>query len=412
MIPFLKDHYIHKVSLDELEPLLPVHGIPQFVYTSLSEETSTEANPVFTSCQDSYIPKEKGLNELEEEKSRNNFDFLSNLPKDIYAYIFNVDFLSLHSLALTSKTFKKFSEHDSFWNSHIKQLNILHIRGSYKETFANYCKKILFIAKECSAIYVKSPLKQPPSIKKFMHLKVALEARDTLKLWELLHFYLKKLPLSFNDDKKGIKVSKSVSFLITLDINTFKHISELCIPQKLLSTIPKELFLLKNLKVLNLSQNYIEKIPVNITVLTRLETLKLSNNRLKELPKYIKHLTSLTKLAVEHNYLFSITNITHLTNLQVLNISNNYISKLPRMLNSLTNLRELSIFNNPIKRIQEGVFNLPKLKILHLSHKQKSGQLTPFFNNTPGINLKKVKSKTDFPIKIVKSMDLENIQNS
>ena len=110
-----------------------------------------------------------------------------------------------------------------------------------------------------------------------------------------------------------------------------------------------DIFFEKHLHELNLSFKQLTTLPESIVNLTDLQKLNLRNNQLTTLPKSFGNLTNLQELNLWKNQLTALPeSIGTLTNLQELYLSNNQLTTLPESIGTLTNLHTLYLNNNQL----------------------------------------------------------------
>ncbi len=114
------------------------------------------------------------------------------------------------------------------------------------------------------------------------------------------------------------------------------EVYSLNLKKKKLTSIPSEIFTLKNLKVLNLSKNHIKNVPEEIGKLTNLVELDLSNNKINILPPSIGNLINIKKLILNKNKIeFLPKEISNLSNLEILDLWGNQITEFPEEIKKL-----------------------------------------------------------------------------
>jgi Leucine-rich repeat (LRR) protein len=104
---------------------------------------------------------------------------------------------------------------------------------------------------------------------------------------------------------------------------------KLCLSNKKLKTIPKEIFYLTNLQELDLSDNKIEIIPAEMGNLKRLQYINLYHNRIKVLPPEMQELGNMHTLYVANNRLTEIPAwVGGMGKLRIFNFTYNRITRL------------------------------------------------------------------------------------
>ncbi|MFN0200791.1 MAG: leucine-rich repeat domain-containing protein, partial [Bacteroidia bacterium] len=76
---------------------------------------------------------------------------------------------------------------------------------------------------------------------------------------------------------------------------------KLCLKDKNLTQVPKEVFYFTNLQVLNLSENKIKALPAELGHLKNLQVLNIYDNKVKMLPPEMQELTNITDLYLSQN---------------------------------------------------------------------------------------------------------------
>ncbi|TYZ57388.1 hypothetical protein PybrP1_008344 [[Pythium] brassicae (nom. inval.)] len=133
-----------------------------------------------------------------------------------------------------------------------------------------------------------------------------------------------------------------------------------------ITTIPKEIALLRRLQVLNVSENRIAELPREIADLKALRLLDVAENCIKRLPDEIGNLARLETLRANRNRLASLPNsIRKCVRLKALNLYNNAISNLGDGISELCELEELNVSNNLLVFLPE-VKRWKNLKALYL----------------------------------------------
>ncbi len=160
-------------------------------------------------------------------------------------------------------------------------------------------------------------------------------------------------------------------------------VTELDLSGKGLTTLPNELFQLRNLVTLDLSGNLFATLPQEICQLRNLATLDLSGNLFAILPQEICQLRNLTRLALSSNQLAILPpEICQFRNLTTLNLSGNLFTTLPQEICQLRNLTRLALSSNQLAILPPEIGQLVSLTRLYIDHNQltslppKIGQLT------------------------------------
>eukprot|EP00057_Strongylocentrotus_purpuratus_P001874 XP_003723395.1 PREDICTED: leucine-rich repeat-containing protein 28 [Strongylocentrotus purpuratus] len=176
--------------------------------------------------------------------------------------------------------------------------------------------------------------------------------------------------LTSQDDYAHIQVIYAKRNLITHlppDIHRLSGLKILYLHSNNLSSLPKEMSLLKSLESLDLSQNLFTKFPDALCHCTGLKELYMTVNRLSSLPPGIGDLKQLTVLNLMDNQLVSIpSEIGRCTSLDTLHLDRNKLTSLPRHLISLHHLKELSATGNNLLVLPQGLGWLPSLVHLYV----------------------------------------------
>ena len=164
---------------------------------------------------------------------------------------------------------------------------------------------------------------------------------------------LRKLDLSWNKDLKTLPP----------EIGNLKNLEYLDCSGCSLRNLPKELGKLKKLRYLRLWNNWIGELPAEIGNLENLENLMLENCALKTLPKEIGKLKKLKDLNLRSNYGIRLPDeIGDLKNLESLSVSSCNLMKLPNWIGRLKNLRSLLIGGNDrLTELPPEIYKLDKL---------------------------------------------------
>lgn len=96
---------------------------------------------------------------------------------------------------------------------------------------------------------------------------------------------------------------------------------------KQLSTLPKDVLLLKRLYQIILDNNKFTTIPQELSTLPNLYEIDMSNNNISEVPTYIIEFKPLQRLDIQNNKLTTLPDMSELKNLNYLDISGNNISQ-------------------------------------------------------------------------------------
>ncbi|XP_019642608.1 PREDICTED: uncharacterized protein LOC109483910 [Branchiostoma belcheri] len=121
------------------------------------------------------------------------------------------------------------------------------------------------------------------------------------------------------------------------------------------------------LLTIDLSDKGLTSVPAEVFDIRDVEHLVLSNNRLKSIPEEIGQLQKLQRLELDNNLLTQLPQaITTLPNLQVIDLSDNKLETLPDGFSRLKQLRDLYIQYNAFKEIPEEVWSLHLIKFLDI----------------------------------------------
>ncbi|CAK9821529.1 Leucine-rich repeat protein 1 [Anthophora retusa] len=112
----------------------------------------------------------------------------------------------------------------------------------------------------------------------------------------------------------------------------------------------RQILRLQNLRILNLSNNQISSLPKELGILRHLQELILSQNRLGKVSKW----AWLDQVPIR-------------SNLKLLDISNNLLVKLPEQIGKLGGLVNLKANQNMLSHLPQSLGRLPKLKYLDVS---------------------------------------------
>lgn len=139
--------------------------------------------------------------------------------------------------------------------------------------------------------------------------------------------------------------------------------------RKRLTSIPTEVFQIKELEVLNLRRNLLTTIPEEIGELTGLTSLNLGYNQLTTLPESLSRLKNLSRLYLHANQFILLPNvIEHLENLRELYVYDNHLITVPDWIGTLKNLVILDLDSNRLNRLPETITKLEQLVSLNIGH--------------------------------------------
>ncbi|KAK5645623.1 hypothetical protein RI129_004087 [Pyrocoelia pectoralis] len=176
-------------------------------------------------------------------------------------------------------------------------------------------------------------------------------------LWEIQYLTLHKNFL------------QEISESIFIDL---RHLKTLDLSYNKLQSLPSRLFAGNpNLVVLHVSGNMVKVLPMNLfNNLHHLEDLDLSSNLIGVIPESIFHgLSKVKRLKLAENKIenLPLETFRDLESLEHLNLRrNNLVVISPALFLNLGNLVVLELSSNKIVKISEGIFELKRLKELHL----------------------------------------------
>eukprot|EP01059_Diplonema_ambulator_P030010 TRINITY_DN5010_c0_g1_i1.p3 TRINITY_DN5010_c0_g1~~TRINITY_DN5010_c0_g1_i1.p3 ORF type:complete len:265 (+),score=126.75 TRINITY_DN5010_c0_g1_i1:54-797(+) len=125
---------------------------------------------------------------------------------------------------------------------------------------------------------------------------------------------------------------------------------------------------LDGLRMLDLSRNKLKgKVPDEVGKFKELKKLILDMNRVTDISP-VSELVNLEELCVNNNVLGVVTCLSSLQKLKKLSLSNSQVTRCS--VEGLKNLREVNLSNNKLTEPPVGVFSLPLLLDLDLSHNQ------------------------------------------
>ncbi|KAI8513756.1 hypothetical protein Bbelb_080800 [Branchiostoma belcheri] len=137
-----------------------------------------------------------------------------------------------------------------------------------------------------------------------------------------------------------------------------------------LTSLPAELFDIRDVECLVLSNNRLTSIPEEIGQLQKLQRLELDNNLLTQLPQAITTLPNLHDIDLSDNKLETLPDgFSRLKQLQSLNIQNNVFKEIPEEVWSL-HLKFLDIGGNPLKCLPDKISQLTELTQLRMNYCQ------------------------------------------
>ena len=197
--------------------------------------------------------------------------------------------------------------------------------------------------------------------------------RNKVNSLDLCSKYLTSLPPEIYELKNLTALGIARNRLTSLppEISKLKNLTSLNISGNQLTSLPYEISELKNLKILGVSGNQLTSLPVEISELKNLTSLDISRNQLTSLPPDISKLKSLTSLFVFENKLTSLpSGIIELKNLSSLFISFNQLTSLPPEILELESLTSLDISGNQLTSLPYEISKLKNLTSLNISRNQ------------------------------------------
>lgn len=134
-----------------------------------------------------------------------------------------------------------------------------------------------------------------------------------------------------------------------------------------LTSIPEEVYELKQLKILHLDDNHLTTIPNEIGKLKKLEELMVRNNQLEKIESGLGALPKLKVLSVTGNKIRSFPEeILKCRNLLVLSMRYNELAEIPTGLEKLKGLKTLRLSGNPLRGFPIALRYLRRLNRLDL----------------------------------------------
>jgi Leucine-rich repeat (LRR) protein len=148
-------------------------------------------------------------------------------------------------------------------------------------------------------------------------------------------------------------------------LGSLKNLEVLSFYKNDLDSLPPFIFDLKNLIELDLYFNQIEKLPEELGNLKNLERLYVAHNRFFSIPESIGDLHSLREFYIHHNRVSylpeSIADLEHITDFH---IHNNYFQGFPDFILNYKKLEDLDISFNEIHKFPPEILKLDQLKYL------------------------------------------------
>ncbi|KAI8497700.1 hypothetical protein Bbelb_243520 [Branchiostoma belcheri] len=167
------------------------------------------------------------------------------------------------------------------------------------------------------------------------------------------------------------KTSGQTKHLNTLQPKVVDDLLTIYLNDKGLTSVPAEVFDIRDVECLVLSNNRLKSIPEEIGQLQKLQRLELDNNLLTQLPQAITTLPNLQYIDLSHNKLETLPDgLSKLKQLQYLNIWNNVFKEIPEEVCSLLQLQILSVVGNPLKCLPDKISQLTGLTRLDIDNCQ------------------------------------------
>jgi Leucine-rich repeat (LRR) protein len=145
-----------------------------------------------------------------------------------------------------------------------------------------------------------------------------------------------------------------------------EKVTELSLPNNILTDVPKDLEKLTQLQKLDLSANQLTNVK-GLENLTKLQVLVLHSNKLTDL-KGLEKLAQLTRLILNNNKLTDLKSLQNLSQLEGLGLGQNQLTDV-KGLERLTQLKELYLGINELTDVKD-LEKLTKLEKLYLNNNQ------------------------------------------
>ena len=197
--------------------------------------------------------------------------------------------------------------------------------------------------------FINELLNQANSAEREERLKQWLVARDTLVVWNEIakesEIDTENLdPQDFQSLEDTIHRASEFSNWCAINKEKLEQIRQLCLTEKNLTSLPREIGGLRELQSLQLRANQLSDLPVEIGNLNKLKELLLTGNKFTVMPDVIAELTSLT----------------------LLDLGLNQLTSLPPEIGKLSCLNDLYLYYNPLQQLPEELSNLNALKTILL----------------------------------------------
>ena len=347
--------------------------------------TSTQMLNILKKCDISKLEKLKisecmqGSDELWEKVSEfTNLKMLNlfhcNYPGKIFSKLKNLKILELESfvnertVTIPGEIFE------------ISDLKILKICGSSAESLPKEIAQLRNLKSlEISYCDLKSLPKEIEELKNLKYFQArACELADVpidfsqlprLKLLSFRNNKLTQLPKG-TDHIEHIDLSENLWSAAPAQLLQKKDRTELSLAKSNLTSIPKEVFEMKQLRVLDLSWNkQLTSLPPEIGNLENLEYLDCSGCSLRNLPKELGKLKKLKSLSFWNNWIGELpAEIGNLENLENLTLENCTLKTLPKEISKLKKLKKLNLSFNHGIRLPDEIGELENLETLCLSN--------------------------------------------
>eukprot|EP01080_Neovahlkampfia_damariscottae_P009781 gene9781-2107_t len=173
----------------------------------------------------------------------------------------------------------------------------------------------------------------------------------------------------FNDTSSIITHSLFDRNITSIPGEVFKMKELICLSLcwNKITYIDKRIKNLHHLEVLSVTSNAIEHIPEELFMLPKLSILNVGFNKIMTIPKGFRNLKNLVHLSFKRNFIEEIpVEIFDLIQIQSLNFNHNMIKVIPQEIWKLKNLKELDLDCNVIEILPKNLFDLPNLKMLFL----------------------------------------------
>lgn len=152
-----------------------------------------------------------------------------------------------------------------------------------------------------------------------------------------------------------------------MGIGQLVNLTVLALDDNSLAALPPEFEHLKKLTMLSMTQNAFTVLPPPVMKLTRLRELDVSRNLIGFLAASIGNLTKLEDLNLGSNELRELpSSIGRLTKLTSLALDNNHLASLPPEIGELTGLEDLYLSENELTALPPEIGRLTNLKMLVL----------------------------------------------